>query len=131
MSSDQGERLPEAPRLDFTLPRVVDVQIRPTVFVPARRRNITSSLSYSDDAVEFIVRTDRPIPIRALGPALYVGDTAVVEATEVGENTYRFVAPTRAGLEAGAPIGLGWTGLPPGEEGATDFRFELETGASD
>ena len=95
MSGDSGERLPDLPRADFPMPKVLDIQIRVTTFEAPRLRNFTSSLPRSDEAVEFIVQTDGPIPIRALAPALYVGDAAVTEVTEVGPNTYRFVAPMR------------------------------------
>ena len=92
---------------------------------PPRLRNFTSSLPRSDDAVEFIVKTDGPIPGRALGPALYVGDTAVTEVTEVGPNTYRFVAPVRERLERDAPISLSWSGELPSEVKSDDFRYRL------
>ena len=125
MSGDPGERLPDRPRVDFTLPRVLDIRTRATEFEPPRLNNFESSLPRSGDAVEFVVTTDRPIPIRALGPALFVGETPVTEVTEVAPNTYRFIAPTREGLETGAPISLGWTGQRPAETEDVDFRFEL------
>ena len=44
--------------------------------------------SAHDDVVKVIVRTDGPIPGRALGPALYVGETAVTEeVAEFGPTT--------------------------------------------
>jgi hypothetical protein len=125
MRSDSGERLPDTPRPDFKLPRVLDVQIRATKFEAPRLRNFTSSLPSSTDAVEFIVKTDGPIPIRALGPALYVGETVVMEVTEIGPNTYRFVAPTRKGLTLDAPISLSWTGQPPADVKGATFRYRL------
>ena len=125
MSSDAGERMPDRQRVDFSLPTVLDVQIRATRFEPPRLNNFISALFRSGEAVEFVVRTDGPIPIRALGPALYVGETPVTEVTQVGPNTYRFVALTRQGLRQGAPIRLGWTGQGPGATRDTDFRFRL------
>ena len=125
MSSDAGERLPDPPRADFSLPKVLDIQIRATTFEAPRLRNFTSSLPSSGDAVEFIVKTDGPIPIRALGPALYVGETPVTEVTEIGPNTYRFVALTRKDLKQDAPIRLSWTGQPPTERKRAAFRYRL------
>ena len=125
MSSDGGERLPDLPRPDLSMPKVLDIQIRATKFEPPRLRNFASSLSSSDDAVEFIVKTDGPIPIRALGPVIYAGETAVTEVTEVGPNTYRFVAPTREGLRQDAPISLGWTGQRPRDAQSAAFRYRL------
>jgi hypothetical protein len=125
MSSDDGRRLPDLPRPDFTMPRVVDIEVRAIKFKQPRHRNFTSSLPRGGDGVEFIVKTDGPIPIRALGPALYVGETAVTEVTEIGPNTYRFVAPARKGLARNAPISLSWTGQPPKDVNGTTFRYRL------
>jgi hypothetical protein len=125
MNSDSGERLSGPPPQEFKLPRVLDVQIRAIKFEAPRLRNFTSSLESSTEAVEFIVKTDGPIPIRALGPALYVGETAVTEVTEIEANTYRFVALNRRGLKKDAPITLSWTGQPPKERKDADIRFHL------
>ena len=124
-SSDAGERLPDPPHVAFLLPKVLDIQIRATAFEAPRLRNFSSSLPNSADAVEFIVRTDGPIPGRALGPALYVGETAVTEVSEIAPNTYRFVAPNRKHLKREAAISFGWTGQPPKERESTPFRYEL------
>lgn len=125
MSSDSGERLSELLRADFAMPTVVDIQIRETKFEAPRLRNFASSLQSSEDAVEFIVKTDGPIPVRALAPALYVGETPVTEATEVEPNTYRFVAPARERLEYDAPISLSWSGQRPVDVKNVTFRFRL------
>lgn len=125
MSSDSGKRLPDLPRADFSMPKVLDIQIRATQFEAPRLRNFASSLSSNDDAVEFIVKTDGPIPIRALGPVLYVGETEVTEVTEVGPNTYRFVAPARERLTQDAAISLSWTGQLPTEREHAAFRYRL------
>jgi hypothetical protein len=123
MTSDSGARRPDLPRADLSMPNVLDIQTRATTFEAPRLRNFASSLASSDDAVEFIVKTDGPIPIRALGPALYVGETPVTEVTEVGPNTYRFVAPTRDGLKQDAPISLSWTGQFPIDAESSPFRY--------
>ena len=125
MSIDSGKRLPDPPRADFTLPNVVDIQIQATTFDPRKPRNFAPTLASSKDAVEFIVKTDGPIPIRALGPALYVGTTPVTEVTEIAENTYRFVAMTKADLKQDAEIYLGWTGKAPGGAVKTAFQYRL------
>jgi hypothetical protein len=124
-TSDAGGRLPDPPRADLSMPNVLDVQIRRTTFEPRPLRNFASSLPASDDAVEFIVTTDRPIPGRALGPVLYVGETPVTEVTESGPNTYRFVATSHRDMKEDAELRLGWTGQSPTEGGGTRFRFRL------
>ncbi len=125
MSSDAGSRRPDPPRADFAMPKVLDIKIRATAFKAPRHRNFRSSLRSSDDAVEFIVTTDGPIPVRALGPALYVGAIAVTEASQVGPNTYRFVAPSRAHLKRAAPISLSWSDEAPKEVKNPAFRYRL------
>jgi hypothetical protein len=125
MSGDAGKRLPDPPRADFSMPRVLDIEMRATKFEAPRLRNFASSLPSGGDAVEFIVKTDGPIPGRALGPALYLGETPITEVTKIGANTYRFVAPTREGLQQGAPISLGWTGQLPAAVKSDAFRYRL------
>src|SRR5690242_6985754 len=116
MTSDSGARAPEPPRADLSMPGVVDIRIRRTTFTPRPLRHFASSLPASDDAIEFIVATDGPIPVRALGAALYVGGVPVTEVEEIGKNTYRFIAPERGNLARDAAIHLGWTGQPPPPE---------------
>jgi hypothetical protein len=117
--------MPEPPRADFNLPKVLDIQIRAATFEPRQPRNFSSSLPSSTDAVEFIVKTDGPIPIRGLGPALFVGTTPVTEVTEIDKNTYRFIAPTQRDLQQDAEILLGWTGQPAAAGIPTGFRYRL------
>jgi hypothetical protein len=125
MSSDSGEQLPRPPGPNFDMPKVLDIQIRATRYEAPRPRNFVSSLPSSDEAVEFIVTTDGPIPSRALGPALYVGEAPVTEVAQIGPNTYRFVALTRKGLRPDATIRLSWTGQLPMEDDSTRFRYKL------
>ena len=116
--------MPDTPRADLSMPKMLDVQVRETTFEPRPLRNFASSLTRGGDAVEFIVKTDAPIPIRALGPALYVGETPVTEVTQIGPNTYRFVAPTRQTLQRDAAIRLSWIGQTPTAEQSA-FRYQL------
>jgi hypothetical protein len=123
MSSDSGVKQPEAPKPDFELPNVVDLSVRRIRFRPRKPRNFESVFSQEDEAVEFVVSTDAPIPVRALGPALYVGQTAVVESEEVEPNVYRFLAFDDDGLRKRAAISLGWSGDPDTRR-RTTFRYE-------
>jgi hypothetical protein len=125
MSRDAGSRLPDPPAVDFTLPKVLNIEIRRTVFKAPRHRNFKSALKNSNDAIEFIVTTDGPIPARAVGPALYVGETAVTESSEIAPNTYRFIAMTRKGLKRTAPVVLSWTGEVPKPVKNPAFRYRL------
>jgi hypothetical protein len=106
------------------MPKVLDIKIRATKFEAPRHRNFTSALP-SGDAVEFIVTTEGPIPGRALGPALYIGETVVTEVTTIGPNTYRFVTLAINELTPNALIILGWTGERPRKSKDATFRYRM------
>lgn len=123
MTSDPGAReRRRKPRFD--LPAVVSVEARPATFEPPRRRNFASQLPVLESTVEFLVETDAPIPVRALAPVIYVGETAVTEVFAEGDTHYRFVALQPDELRAGAPITLGWSGAPVEERVETGRQFE-------
>ena len=73
------------------------------------------------------MRLSGPVPIRALGPALFVGETQVAEFEAVEDNLYRFHAFDHQRLERGAPIAWGWLDAPPDERKRTRFRFRSST----
>lgn len=124
MSSDSGELEPRPAQPDLRLPEIRQVRAEPSTFKPTRR-NFKSDLPASDDAVDVIVETAAPIPIRDLGPVLYVGDVPLTEVTQETANIYRFVARNRNDLQNGAPISLGWTGSPADDRVHTDQPFIL------
>lgn len=128
MSSDAGSRQPPSLRPDFTLPEVLDVQARRIPYDPPRHRHFRSTLAQYNEATEITVRTAEPIPIRALGPALYVDDTPVTECAALEPTVYRFLAFDPEALRPGAPISLGWTGQPAGERQPTRFVFRESKG---
>jgi len=126
--SDPGSREPKTRRPAFGLPEILDIEIRRVPFAAPKRRNFESALARYKEAIEFTVRTDRPIPTRALGPVLYVGDTPVTECAPVETNTYRFLAFEPKALKRGAPITLGWSGERAEERRLTKFRYERADG---
>jgi len=130
MSSDSGEVEPRPPRPDFDLPEIRRVHAEQSTFAPTRR-NFESDLSASEDAVDIIVETAAPIPIRDLGPVLYVDGVPLAEVTQEADNVYRFVARNRQDLHDGASLSLGWTGSSPDERVQTDQHLTLpESGPS-
>lgn len=122
MSSDSGALEPAAPAPRYEMPNVVGVSVR-RVRPERRLRNFESSLPAADEAVEFVVETDEPIPIRALAPVLYVGDVPLTEVTADDPTHYRFVALQPEVLEGDAPLSLGWSGRPQDRQ-ATTYRYE-------
>jgi hypothetical protein len=123
MTSDTGSRQSEPPKPDFELPELLDVRIRKTTFRARDHRHFQSALIARRETVEFTVKTDRPFPIRALGPTLYVGKTALTECEVVEPTLYRFFALDPTALVRAAPIRLGWSGHPPSAARASKFRY--------
>jgi hypothetical protein len=122
--TDVGNRVPDPPAFEFVMPAVKDIRVQAVKSEIRRPRNLTTAVPGGVDTFAFVVVTEQPIPIRALGPVLYVGDAVVPEVTEIGPNTYRFVAHAPAELRRGAPIRLGWTGHPPADQQSSTFRFD-------
>jgi hypothetical protein len=75
-------------------------------------------------AVELLVETTGPFPVRALAPVLYIGGEPVPDWEREDDNVYRFFAFAPERLEDGAPLGLGWPGDPEPRRLAKQ-RFKL------
>lgn len=110
MTSDQGEREHSRRRPELTLPRVLGVRARQASFEPPSHRNFDSALPRLEDTVEFVVETEGPIPVRALGPVLWVGDSPVTEVRSEDETHCVFVSLRPEELAEGASITFGWSG---------------------
>jgi hypothetical protein len=77
-----------------------------------------------DEAGEVEVQFAEDPPIRALAPAVWVGDVMLTESTRVDEGRYRFVAPFPDALERGAPVAVGWAGGANPRPEKTVSRFD-------
>lgn len=128
MSSDSGSRRPDAGKPRFELPLVRSIEIRRVDYEAPRRRNFESAFADVREAMEFLVTTAGPIPMRALGAALYVGETPVVEMQRLDDTHYRFLAFDLDRLPEGAPIAFGWTGDRREDRRPTEFRYSAEMG---
>jgi len=131
MSSDAGS--PIAPRKPFAvdLPRIRELRIRRVPFEPPRRAHFRSSLARHKEVVEFTVETDGEVPVRAYGPALFIGDVEVNQSEAVGKTTWRLLAFEPQRLKPGAPISWGWMKDPEPDRQRTKFTYQVEgdTGA--
>jgi hypothetical protein len=125
-SPGRSERREHDLRPRWELPEIRELSIRRVPIKARELRNFKSRLARHRDAVEFLVETYGPIPARGSGPALFVGDTPVVEGELVEDNLYRFLAFDPDTLEQGATISFGWTDDPPEHRNATKFRFTTE-----
>ena len=114
--SEDLRRLPEIESV-----RVVRVRYRkPVQYADGRSRKEAS------EAVEFQVTTSADFPIRALAPALFIGDAVVTESRRVGERKYVFVAYGKRDFKDAAPIAVGWFGSGSPERKLTKFAFRVE-----
>lgn len=105
------------------VPDVLSLQIRHRQFDPPRRVTKKGVDRYVSQAVEFEVEVSERFPIRALGPALWIGDQALTAADSDGL-IYRFYAFEPDRLAKDAPIALGWSS-PSEERKPTRFRFAM------
>ena len=128
MSTDAGSPIAGREPFSTDLPRLLKLRMRRIPFQPPELEHFTSSLSRYKEAIEFIGETDGPVPVRAYGPALYVGDVEVNQSERLDETTWRFLAFEDEGLKPGAPISWGWVKDPETARQRTQFRYELEGG---
>jgi hypothetical protein len=124
MSTDSGAPRRPAHVTDIAkVPDVVSIAIRRRHFDTPRRVTRRGVDRMVSDAVEFEVRISEPFPIRALGPALWVGDEALTTAAVDGL-TYHFFAFEPDRLKTNAPISLGWS-TPTESRKLTQYRFTM------
>jgi hypothetical protein len=119
------EMRPPAPDIQ-RLPDIESVRV-----VRVRYRNPVqyaegASRKEAYEAIEFQVTTSADFPIRALAPALFVGDIAVTESKRVGDRKYVFVSYGRREFNDDTPISVGWFGSGLPEWKLSKFTFRLE-----
>jgi len=105
------------------LPDIVSLKIRQRHFDQPRRVTRKGVDHFVSDAVEFEVRISEAFPVRALGPALWVGNEVLTSADAQGL-TYHFYAFEPDKLKPDAPISLGWSS-PSESRKETPYRFAM------
>jgi len=128
MTIDDTKKEPDAPRPEWELPEIVEVRIKRIPYKAPKLRYFESYLAKYNEAIEFLIKTDGSFPIRSLSPVLYVGNEPVTESEAIEENVCRFLALEFDQLKEGAPISLGWPGLPKVKRKETKFRYNLPGG---
>lgn len=123
MTTDSGAPHRRPVRDIWSLPEIVSVSVRHRRFDSSRRITVRGEDHYLDEGLEVIVRLSAPLPIRALGPVLWVGDQPLSIAESDGEREYRFLAPEPEALQEGAPIALSW-GTGGARQGENRHHFE-------
>jgi hypothetical protein len=118
----RGPREPERTG-PWALPRVLGVEFRPVTYPEPRIYYVGRERRQTSEAVEILVRTAAPLPIRALSPVIFVGERVVADYDEAGPNLYRYLAFDPRTLAPNAPLSLGWPGRPPATRVALDARY--------
>lgn len=126
MATDSGVPIEPNPPVRIDLPNILMIRISRVRFEPPELEYFQSSLSEYDQAIEFMVETDGAVPVRAYGPALFVGDVEVNHSEYRGGTTWRFLCFEPDGLQPGAPIRWGWMKDPETERLRTQFRYEVD-----
>lgn len=111
MNSDSGDRISRPKRDLWPLPDILAVEVRRRHFEQPRRRTVDGVDEWAREGLEVVVELSQPVPIRALGLVLWVGEVPLTIAESDGEREYRFLATDREHLMPGAPISLSWNAV--------------------
>lgn len=125
MSADAGQPIRREIRRDlWRLPEVLNIRTLRR-HLPERRR-ITSRGEdrWIEEAIEIEIEVSEPFEIRALGPALWVGDEPLTVAEETRPRTYRFLVTRPELIQEGAPIELAWN-TPRARRVPTNYHYSL------
>jgi hypothetical protein len=128
MPSDKSSKIESGRPPRWDLPAITQIQIRAAVYEPRATRNFKNPLTAARQAVEFVVQLASPLPVRALGPVLWVGETRLTESESLDQagTELRFWSFDRSALKEGAPISMDWMGQKPRREKRTaKFTYKL------
>ena len=92
---------------------------------PLRRFTAVFQITLYNDAVEFIIKTDKPIPIQATSPALFIGEKAVLDGELLEPLSYTFRLFDYENLPDKAIIYWGWSHAPS-HKMVTSFQFNKQ-----
>src|SRR5215475_6658191 len=128
MSTDSGSPIPQRPGGTPTLPGILRLKIRLIHYNVPKLRYFKSPPARLRQAIEFKLETDGPIPARAYGPALFVGEFEINHSERLNDTTWRLLSFAPKKLKPGAPIYWGWMKDPPALRQPTEFRYALDDG---
>jgi hypothetical protein len=109
---------------NFKLPQIENIEIKLIPHEAPKLRYFKSSFSKYSQAIEFLITTDAPIPVRALSPVLYIGEMPLTEGETIKENSYRFLAFEINELKDNTPIYFGWQGDRKEQPRKTKFVYK-------
>ena len=93
-----------------TVPTVRSAVARRVRYDEPRRFVVDGQETAEREAIEIDVETDAEFVLGGTGPALFVGDTVIVDSLRLDGRNYRFFAPPTYPIKARAPIALGRAG---------------------
>ena len=110
-----------------TVPGVRSAVARRVRYDEPRRFVVDGQERAEREAIEIDVETDAEFVLGGTGPALFVGETLIVDSMRLDGRNYRFFAPPTSPVEARAPIALGRAGAGlPMPERKTKARLEWQ-----
>ncbi len=124
MSFDTAGQVP--PQRDVNLwhlPDILAVEVHHVRFKRPRRYTVQGKDNEVSEAVEITIETSEPFLIRALNPALFVGDIALTATEGEGDRRYRFLAFQPDDLKPGEAISIAWNS-PGAPRKATGFAYQ-------
>jgi hypothetical protein len=126
MPIDQPPRIEVAKPPQWELPPIVSLRVRAAQYQPRATRNFENPLGSARSAVEFVVTLKAPMPVRAVGPVLWVGEVRLTESEALDQEgkQLRFWSFDSSRLKAGAPIVMTWMGEQPPKRIKSKFKFE-------
>jgi hypothetical protein len=108
-----------------TVPGVKSALARRVLYDEPRRFVIDGEERAEREAIEIDIETDKEFVLGGTGPALFVGETMIIDSLRLDDRHYRFFAPPSHPVEPGAPIALGRAGSgAPVPERKTRTRLE-------
>ena len=129
MSSDSGSRESVEGKSEklWSMPTILNIEIIHVYYNNPISYFFKSEIKKMDEGVKMMVTTSKKFPVRALSPALYVGEFPVTEYDYVSENLYRFIipGPDIEKLKIGESISIGWLGEKT-EKIMTNFQFHIQ-----
>jgi|SRR5947209_11568638 len=126
MPIDKAPQVEVARKPEWELPQIVNVKTRARLYQPRATRNFENPLGAARNALEIVVSLSSPMPIRALGPVLWVGDVRLTESEPVEPDgkEMRFWSFDPSRLKDGAPIAMMWMGEEPPKKFKAKFNFK-------
>jgi hypothetical protein len=123
MTTDSGEHLRHRRQDIWRLPEILAMDVRHRRYRDLRRVTVGGVDRYLGEATEVIVQLSEPLPTRALGPVLWIGDVPLTIAETDDGLEYRFLVMDPEILSPGDSVALAWN-TPRALRNPSKFRYQ-------